>query len=157
MLVSYHTMIEAAMCHVQGQSLFWETELFSDIESVHKKLTSADWSVEVVDGMMYGHVLLMHLEPFTEDELEEIGEKIEQINSAEFAIRMKQWSVLTDEGLLFIYMCDRDGDFSLIEPEEPEEDEEKTESCLCPLCREMMARQGELAGVLLLAAEVEAP
>ena len=38
MLVSYHTMIEAAMCHVQGQSLFWETELFSDIESVHKKL-----------------------------------------------------------------------------------------------------------------------
>ena len=157
LLLLYRPMIEAAVFDLQSQSFGWETRLFADVEGVQDKLMSAGWSVDEADGMLYGQVLLRHLEPFTEEEYEDLAEKIEHINGVEFAIRIKQWSVLTDEGLLFIYMCDRDGDYSLIEPEEPEEDEEETESCVCPLCREMMAQQGELAGVLLLAAEVEAP
>ena len=157
LLLLYRSMIEAAVFDLQSQSFGWETRLFADVEGVQNKLMSAGWSVDEADGMLYGQVLLRHLEPFTEEEYEDLAEKIEHINGVEFAIRIKQWSVLTDEGLLFIYMCDRDGDYSLIEPEEPEEDEEETGSCVCPLCREMMAQQGELAGVLLLAAEVEAP
>ena len=157
LLLLYRPMIEAAVFDLQSQSFGWETRLFADVEGVQDKLMSAGWSVDEADGMLYGQVLLRHLEPFTEEEYEDLAEKIEHINGVEFAIRIKQWSVLTDEGLLFIYMCDRDGDYSLIEPEEPEEDGVETESCVCPLCREMMAQQGELAGVLLLAAEVEAP
>lgn len=113
--------------------------------------------MEEIDGMLYGQVLLRHLEPFTEEEYQDLVEKIEHINGVDFAIRIKQWSVLTKGGLLFIYLCDRDGDYSLIEPEDLEEDDEETETCICPLCREMMAQQGELAGVLLLGEELEEP
>ena len=143
MLRSYHKMIEAAVTQVQAQTLFWETELFSDVEGASQKLVSVGWSVEEIDGMLYGHVQLMHLEAFTEAELEDLGEKIEQINSTEFAIRLKQWSVLTDEGLLFIYLCGGDGDYSLITPEEDEED-----PCLCPFCQKQMEGQAvpETAG-----------
>lgn len=143
MLRSYHKMIEAAVTQVQAQTLFWETELFSDVEGASQKLVSAGWSVEEIDGMLYGHVQLMHLKAFTEAELEDLGEKIEQINSTEFAIRLKQWSVLTDEGLLFIYLCSSDGDYSLITPEEDEED-----PCLCPFCQKQMEAQAlpETAG-----------
>ena len=33
---------------------------------------SAGWSVDEADGMLYGQVLLRHLEPFTEEEYEDL-------------------------------------------------------------------------------------
>ena len=36
----------------------------------------------------------------TEEEASDTAEKIEMIHSVDFAIRLKQWSVLTDQGLL---------------------------------------------------------
>ena len=86
----------------KGQTYFWETELFSDVKGVPEKLAFAGWSIEEMDGVLFGEVLLMHLEPFTDEELEDLVEKIEQINSTDFAIRMKHWSVLTDAGLLHL-------------------------------------------------------
>ena len=157
LLLLYRPMIEAAVFDLQAKSFGWETRLFADVEGVQDKLMSAGWSVEEIDGMLYGQVLLRHLEPFTEEEYQDLMEKIEHINGVDFAIRIKQWSVLTKGGLLFIYLCDRDGDYSLIEPEDLEEDDEETETCICPLCREMMAQQGELAGALLLDEELEEP
>ena len=157
LLLLYRPMIEAAVFDLQAKSFGWETRLFADVEGVQDKLMSAGWSVEEIDGMLYGQVLLRHLEPFTEEEYQDLVEKIEHINGVDFAIRIKQWSVLTNGGLLFIYLCDRDGDYSLIEPEDLEEDDGETETCICPLCREMMAQQGELAGVLLLGEELEEP
>lgn len=157
LLLSYRPMIEAAVYDLQAQSFGWGTRLFDDVEGVQDKLMSAGWSVDETDGMLYGQVLLRHLEPFTEEEYQDLAEKIEHINGVDFAIRIKQWSVLTAEGLLFIYLCDRDGDYSVVEPEDTEEEGAKAECCCCSLCREMMAQQGELAGVLLLAEEVEMP
>ena len=43
----------------------------------------------------------------------------------DFAIRMKHWSVLTDAGLLHLYLCSEDGDYSLINPDDFLDDEEE--------------------------------
>jgi hypothetical protein len=112
------------------------------VKGVPEKLAFAGWSIEEMDGVLFGEVLLMHLEPFTDEELEDLAEKIEQINSIDFAIRMKHWSVLTDAGLLHLYLCSEDGDYSLINPDDFLDDEEEADVCLCPHCRKKMAEQG---------------
>ena len=157
MLCDYHKMIEFAMYTVQSQTYFWETELFSDVKGVPEKLAFAGWSIEEMDGVLFGEVLLMHLEPFTDEEMEDLAEKIEQINSIDFAIRMKHWSVLTDAGLLHLYLCSEDGDYSLINPDDFLDDEEEADVCLCPHCRKKMAEQGLSPDGVSSTGRMEAP
>ena len=77
------------------------------------------------------------------------------INSVEFAIRIKQWSVLTDEGLLFIYLCDEDGDYSLFNTCDMEECEDDDEPCMCPACQELMRKRAASDGTVLPDDELE--
>ena len=113
--------------------------------------------VERIEDTLYGHVSLVHTEPFTEEEIADLSEKIEMINSVEFAIRIKQWSVLTDDGLLFIYLCDEDGDYSLFNTCDMEEceDEDDDEPCMCPTCQELMRKRAASAGAVLPDDELE--
>lgn len=152
LLVSYKRMIAEAMGRVRSSSLFWETELFFDVEGAYQKMLAATWMIENIGGMLVGEVSLTHTEPFTEDELADLNDKIEMINSVDFAIRIKQWSVLTDKGLLFIYLCDEDGDYTLYSVDEADEDEEL---CMCPDCRERMRKRTTDLGTVLPKEELE--
>lgn len=153
-MVDYEDMIEQAIIDVVFQSLCWDSELFSDVEGAYQKIMSAGWSLENIDDMLYGHVTVFHTEPFTEEEYVDVAEKIEMLNSTEFAIRLKQWSVLTDDGLLFIYLCDEDGDYSLFNTDLAGDDEDD-EPCICPECQELMRKRAVAAGALLPNEELE--
>ena len=77
------------------------------------------------------------------------------INSVEFAIRIKQWSVLTDDGLLFIYLCDEDGDYSLYNSGMADDEEEDDEPCMCPECQVLMRNCAPSIGSVLADDELE--
>ena len=111
--------------------------------------------VERIEDTLYGHVSLVHTEPFTEEEIADLTEKIEMINSVEFAIRIKQWSVLTDDGLLFIYLCDEDGDYSLYNSGRADDEEEDDEPCMCPECQVLMRNRAPSIGSVLPDDELE--
>lgn len=144
-LLNYEYMIAEAMSRASNRSFYWKTELFSDIESVYKKLVSAIWMVERIGNRLFGVVSLGHAEPFNVADICDLLDKVELINSVDLTIRLKQWSVLTDDGLLYIYPCNHDGDYGIISPEDLYDDDEDDEvenkdpyACLCPMCRELM-------------------
>lgn len=114
LLLKYELLIDDAIRRAQRQICGSETKLFEDVEGVYQKLMGASWSVDSLAGFLVGKVNLYLTEPLTEEEAESAAEKIELINSTYFPIRLKHWSVLTDEGLLFVYMRDEDGDYDLL-------------------------------------------
>ena len=130
LLVKYELLISEAVRGVQRQISGSETKLFEDVDGVYQKLMAASWSVESVSGFLVGQVILFLTEPLTKDEAESAAKKIETLNSSSFPIRLKNWSVLTDEGLLFAYMRDEDGDYGLYDSEIEDDDEDQP--CLCP-------------------------
>lgn len=111
LLVKYELLISEAIHGVQRQISGSETKLFEDVDGVYQKLMAASWSVESVSGFLVGQVILFLTEPLRKDEAESAAKKIETLNSSSFPIRLKNWSVFTDEGLLFAYMRDEDGDY----------------------------------------------
>lgn len=165
MLVQYGQMINQAVMDLRRQTLHNETYLFSDVDGFYENMLSARWSVEEVGGRLVGKVKFLLSEMPAMEEAAYVAEKIEMIHSMEFAIRLKQWSVLTDRGLLFLYMCDGNGNYEVISPEELDDDDEdlyddeedlddddpepdgEEECCLCPECRKL--RTGQV-GVILV-------
>ena len=139
LLVKYELLISEAIHGVQRQISGSETKLFEDVDGVYQKLMAVSWSVESVSGFLVGQVILFLTEPLTEDEAESAAKKIETLNSTSFPIRLKNWSVLTDEGLLFAYMRDEDGDYGLYDSESEDDDEDQP--CLCPECQARMKSQ----------------
>ena len=139
LLIKYELLISEAIHGVQRQISGSETKLFEDVDGVYQKLMAASWSVESVSGFLVGQVILFLTEPLTKDEAKSAAKKIETLNSSSFPIRLKNWSVLTDEGLLFAYMCDEDGDYGLYDSESEDDDEDQP--CLCPECQARMQTQ----------------
>lgn len=160
MLVQYEKLIDEALRKVQFQTLYWESELFTDVEGAARKIMSAGWSIHKFDNRLYGQVLLNHTEPFTREEYLDVIDKIEMINSTEFALRMKQWSVMTDEGLLLVYLCSEDGEYVLCNSdiEDDDEDDEVFEfgdQRICPDCLERIQSCWPSARMLFLDTELE--
>ena len=142
LLVKYELLISEAIHGVQRQISGSETKLFEDVDGVYQKLMAASWSVESVSGFLVGQVILFLTEPLTKDEAKSAAKKIETLNSSSFPIRLKNWSVLTDEGLLFAYMRDEDGDYGLYDSESEDDDEDQP--CLCPACQARLKAQEKL-------------
>ena len=71
------------------------------------------------------------------------------------AIKLKHWSALTDEGLLFAYMCDEDGDYSLYNSGMADDEEEDDEPCMCPECQVLMRNRAPSIGSVLPDEELE--
>ena len=146
LLMEYEQMLEGALRSVQLKSFHSPPTLFCDVDGVYQKLLSADWHVERRGDSMIGKLVLLLTDLLTEEEASDTAEKIEMIHSVDFAIRLKQWSVLTDQGLLFIHLSDENGNCSVIPPDELEgldDDDEADEPCLCPKCQERLRRQAE--------------
>lgn len=142
LLVKYELLISEAVRGVQRQISGSETKLFEDVDGVYQKLMAVSWSVESVSGFLVGQVILFLTEPLTKDEAESAAKKIETLNSTSFPIRLKNWSALTDEGLLFAYMRDEDGDYGLYDSESEDDDEDQP--CMCPACQARMKSQEKL-------------
>lgn len=155
LLLKYEHLISRAIRRVQRQISSSETKLFEDVEGVYQKLMGASWSVDSVSGFLVGQVILFLTEPLTEDEAESAAEKIEMINSTFFPIKLKHWSALTDEGLLFAYMCDEDGDYCLYNYDTDDDEDEDDGPCMCPACQELMRKRAASAGVVLDSEELE--
>ena len=151
LLLKYEHLIHFAIHRVQRQISGSDTKLFEDVEGVYQKLMGASWSVDSVSGFLVGQVILFLTEPLTEDEAESAAEKIEMINSTFFSIKLKHWSALTDEGLLFAYMCDEDGDYGLYETK----DEDDDAPCMCPECQELMRNRAASEGTVQPGEELE--
>lgn len=151
LLLKYEHLIHSAIHRVQRQISGSDTKLFEDVDGVYQKLMGASWSVDSVSGFLVGQVLLFLTESLTEDEVESAAEKIEMINSTFFPIKLKHWSALTDDGLLFAYMCDEDGDYSLYETKGEDDDE----PCMCPACQERMRKGAASAGAVMPSKELE--
>lgn len=144
LMAEYEQMIENVLSRLQLQSLHSVPALFSDVDGAYQKLLSASWCVERLGNTLIGKLVLLLTDLLTEEEASDTAEKIEMIHSVDFAIRLKQWSVLTDQGLLFIRLCDENGDYSVILPDELDgldDDNETDEPCLCPECQERLRRQ----------------
>ena len=139
MILEYEHLICEAIYRVQRQICGSETEMFADVEGVYHKLMGAGWSVESMGEYLVGRVSFFLTEPLTEEEAVAAAEKIEMINSTSFPIRLKHWSVLTDDGLLFAYMCDEDGDYALLAPYDDEDDEDQP--CIFPECQARLKEQ----------------
>jgi hypothetical protein len=139
LLLKYELLISEAIHGVHRQISGSETKLFEDVDGVYQKLMAASWSVESVSGFLVGQVILFLTEPLTKDEAKSAAKKIETLNNSSFPIRLKNWSVFTDAGLLFAYMRDEDGDYSLYDSESEDDDEDQP--CLCPECQARMQTQ----------------
>lgn len=155
LLLKYEHLISCAIRRVQRQISGSETKMFEDVDGVYQKLMGAGWSVDSLGGFLVGKVILFLTEPLTEAEAESAAEKIEMINSTFFPIKLKHWSALTDEGLLFAYMCDEDGDYSLIDYDTDDDEDEDDGPCMCPECQELMRKRAASAGAVLPGEELE--
>lgn len=155
MLLKYEHLICEAIQRVQRQICSSETEMFADVEGVYQKLMGAGWSVQSLEGYLVGMVAFFLTEPLTEEEAECAAEKIEMLNSTSFPIRLKHWSVLTDDGLLFAYMCNEDGDYCLYNYDTDDDEEKYDGPCMCPECREMIRNHAASAGAVLTSEELE--
>ena len=155
LLLKYEHLISATIRRVQIQISGSETKLFEDVDGVYQKLMGAGWSVDSMSGFLVGQVILFLTEPLTEDEAQSAAEKIEMINSTFFPIKLKHWSALTDEGLLFAYTCDEDGDYSLYDADAEDDEDEDDGPCMCPECQELMRKRTASAGAVLDCEELE--
>lgn len=52
-LLKYEYMVGEAIMRIASQSLYWKTELFSDVEGAYEKLLSACWTVERIEDTLY--------------------------------------------------------------------------------------------------------
>ena len=144
LIAEYTEMIGKALSQTLSQIIYPTTSLFCDEDGLYEKLLSARWMVEQKDEQIVGKVVLFTTCSMEEDEAEGAAERIEFINGVELALRLKQWSVLTEQGLLFIDLCDEDGDYAMIPLDEldQEDEEEYGEGpCLCPDCKEKLQKQ----------------
>lgn len=131
-LAEYQEMIDAAFRKMQIEMLCPMTVLFGEWERISDILLSAVWNAEEADGALLGKVTLLLNTPLDEDMVKKIAEHIEYLNGMVLVQQLKKWSVLTDQGMLFIDLCDEGGDYAVTPLEWDELEDE--EMCLCPDC-----------------------
>ena len=64
-LLKYEYVVGDAMMRIASQSLYWKTELFSDVDGAYEKILSAVWMVERIEDTLYGHISLIHRSDFS--------------------------------------------------------------------------------------------
>lgn len=89
-------------------------------------------------GELFGKVTLLLNTPLDEESVQLLAEQIEYLNGMVLVQQLKKWSVLTDQGMLFIDLCDEGGDYAVtpLEWGELEDDE----MCICPDCMEKLKK-----------------
>lgn len=78
------------------------SEYITDHLKANEKLVSAVWSVEEIDGTLYGRIDCHSTEAFTEEETEALKEGIAGQNSDGFGEGFEQKEIKTEEGDLYV-------------------------------------------------------
>lgn len=114
-------------------------------ESLFKKILTAHWSVIKTENRLYGRINLLLTDDLTADEEDALGDKVRQITTQDLALRAERWSVLTDQGLLYINFGSGEEDIQVGDEDDDEEilTSEYHEGCLCPACEVKLRDQGK--------------
>lgn len=115
-LQSYQYDIREAV--EREQSIGDMAQLFNRSESVKEKLASAVWSVDEVDGKLYGCVNVRLKEPLTEGETEILKEWISGQNSDGLGEGFEQKAVEIEEGDLYVSFWHSGDDYFVYSQEE---------------------------------------
>lgn len=106
---------EAVECY---QSIDDMAQFFKRSDSVKEKLASAVWSVDEVDGKLYGRVNVRLKEPLTEEETNILKEWITGQNSDGLGEGFEQRAVEIEEGDLYVSFWHSGDDYFVYSQEE---------------------------------------
>lgn len=106
---------EAVECY---QSIDDMAQFFKRSDSVKEKLASIVWSVDEVDGKLYGRVNVRLKEPLTEEETEILKEWINGQNSDGLGEGFEQRAVEIEEGDLYVSFWHSGDDYFVYSQEE---------------------------------------
>ena len=124
---------------------FADTETDAE-ESLLQKILSARWSVEKRGRKLYGRIDLLLTEDLTPEEQEALEEKTRRITTQDMALRLDRWSVLTDNGILYInFGIGREKVFDAEEGQEDDYDSNSDECCICPECEARLKKYGNIS------------
>ena len=124
---------------------FADTETDAE-ESLFQKILSARWSVDKRGKKLYGRIDLLLTEDLTPEEQEALEEKTRRITTQDMALRLDRWSVLTDQGILYInFGTGREKAFDTVEDIEEDDRNDSGEFCICPECEARLKKYGNIS------------
>lgn len=116
----YMYEIEEAVKRDQSPD-FDMADYITDHPTANAKLLMATWSVEVVDGTLYGRIDCRSTESFTAEEIEAIKDGISGQNSDGFGEGFEQRPIQTDEGDLYVSFWHSGNDYFVHTQDEMDE------------------------------------
>jgi len=116
----YMSEIEEAVQRDQSPD-FDMAKYITDHPTAKAKLMLATWSVDMVDGTLYGRIDCRSTEPFTAEEIEAIKDGITGQNSDGFGEGFEQRPIQTDEGDLYVSFWHSGNDYFVHTQEEMDE------------------------------------
>ena len=93
----------------------------TDHPTANDKLVSAVWSVEEIDGVLYGRIDCRSAVAFTEEEIEALKDGISGQNSDGFGEGFEQRPIETDEGDMYVSFWNSGDDYFIRTKEEMDE------------------------------------
>lgn len=96
-------------------------DCITDHPTANKKLVSAVWSVEEINGVLYGKIDCRSAEPFTSEEIEALKDGISGQNSDGLCEGFEQREIKTDEGDMYVSFWHSGDDYYIRTKEEMEE------------------------------------
>lgn len=152
LMMEHAEMIGDAVQRMQMWIIHDMTLCFADTEtpaedSLLHKILSARWSVEKKGKKLYGRIDLLLTESLTGEEQEALEEKARRITTQDMALRLERWSVLTDQGILYINFGS--GRQAVIPDEEEIKEKilvpEYQGHCICPECEAKLKEFGNVS------------
>lgn len=96
-------------------------ECITDHPTANKKLVSAVWSVEEINGVLYGRIDCRSAEAFTPEEIEALKDGISGQNSDGLGEGFEQREIKTDEGDMYVSFWHAGDDYYICTKEEMDE------------------------------------
>lgn len=96
-------------------------DYITDHPTANAKLVSAVWSVEEIDGVLYGRIDCRSAEAFTAEEIEALKDGISGQNSDGFGEGFEQRPIPTDEGDMYVSFWNSGDDYFIRTKEEMDE------------------------------------
>ena len=112
--------IEEALEREQNPDFDMATYI-TDHPTANDKLVSAVWSVEEIDGVLYGRIDCRSAVAFTEEEIEALKDGISGQNSDGFGEGFEQRPIETDEGDMYVSFWNSGDDYFIRTKEEMDE------------------------------------
>lgn len=112
--------IEEALEREQNPD-FDMADYITDHPSANNKLVSAVWSVEEIDGVLYGRIVCRSAEAFTPEEIEALKNGICGQNSDGFGEGFEQRAISTDDGDMYVSFWHSGNDYFIRTKEEMDE------------------------------------